>query len=114
MTEDIGAVRRLHGMMQTLLAERLGSLPVEPHGPREIVTEPDAIEAMFQLSAVLDETEATGLVVTERLVWASALLMVILDYVRPLPHAGSAGNNNDAVGEDVQEMVDALREGQLF
>lgn len=111
-SRDVGCVSRLYGMMQALMADRVGNTPADwaTYGARNIVSEDDAVEAVIQIAAALDQSIQDGVLDREKLAFAGAVLMVLRDYVRPLPGVSSS-RSSDAVGDDLQEMVDALREG---
>src|SRR4051794_1370749 len=53
---DVGCERRLFGLMQALLAARVGrDVDWEAKPPRGVVTEVDATEALLQVAMVIDE-----------------------------------------------------------
>ena len=109
-TDEVGCVRRLYGLMQSLMSSRAGGEVDWDAGPaRGIVTQVDAVEAVIQVAAAIDETLQTGQVRRERLEFAGAALMVVREHVRTLPYASSP-HGGDAVGDDLREMVEAMRE----
>jgi len=74
---------RLHGMMQALMGayanrEVLPSVPV-----RSAVEEQDALDAVMQLAAAIDEFTQAGAIPPGRGVHAEAMLMVVRDYIEP-------------------------------
>jgi len=58
----------------------------------------------------LDQATQDGRLDRERLAFAGATLMVLRRYVRRLPQVASS-RASDAVGDDLREMVAALRDG---
>jgi len=107
---DVGCERRLFGLMQALLAARVGrDVDWEAKPPRGVVTEVDATEALLQVAMVIDEALGEQRLDAQRLVHAAACLMVARDYIRPLPEAPSA-RTAEPVSDDLREMVAALRQ----
>ena len=101
---------RLYGMMQALMASRVGTeVEWEASPPRGIVTTVDAVEAVVQVAAVLDEAAQAGAIDRDRAAFAVAMLMVIRDHVSPLPRV-TPDSREDPVGSDLQVLVTALRE----
>jgi hypothetical protein len=82
---DVGAERRLYGMMQHLMARMANQMPPEVPPERGVVTLQDALDAVMQVAAVIDEETQADRVPLERSVHAAAMLMVIRDYIQPLP-----------------------------
>lgn len=105
---DVGAERRLYGMMQLLMARMAQQVPNEVPPWRGVVTQQDALDAVLQVGAVIDQAAQAGQIPAEASVHAAAMLMVIRDYVQPLP-PGAEPNGPDPVTPDLQEMSEALR-----
>ena len=106
---DIGAGNRLYGMMQHLMSLAAdGQLP-GPARARGVVTRKDALDASLQLAAVIDEATQAGRIPPERGVHAASMLMLVRDYVKPLPHIPGDGDT-DQVTPDLAEMAAALRQ----
>jgi hypothetical protein len=102
---------RLYRTMQSLLIE-YGHQRVPVTGsPRAVVDEQDAVDAIVNLAAYLDGNARAGRLARNDADHMAAMLMVVRDYVRPLPSggAGTPGAVSDAVAEDLREMVSALR-----
>ena len=77
--------------------------------PRNVVEEDDVLDAVIQIAAAVDEMAQAGLIPTERATWIASLLMVVRDYVRPLPPGIAADGITDRATADIVEMVTALR-----
>ena len=54
-------------------------------GPRGVVQRQDALDAVIQLAAVVDEAVQAGAIPVERGMHAAAMLMVLREFVQPLP-----------------------------
>jgi hypothetical protein len=76
--------------------------------PRNVVELQDALDAVMQLAAVIDEHAQAGNIPADRAKHAAAMLMVIRDYIQPLPVGGD--ESHDQVAPDLAEIVDSLRE----
>lgn len=106
----MGCVERLYGLMQTLMSARIGGDVLWHTSPaRDIVTQVDAADAIVQVAAAIDEALHEQQVNPQRMAFAGAALMVVREYVRPLP-AVSSDRSDDAVGDDLRQMVKDLRE----
>jgi hypothetical protein len=111
MPQDVGWTNRLYQMMLALMTNYAGEDVEWPSGSkRGIVTEDDALHAVMHVAAVVDEALQERLLDRDRAMACGAALMVLRDYVRPLPVASSPGGN-DTVGNDLREMVTTLRAG---
>jgi hypothetical protein len=92
-------------MMQMVMASyAAGRLVIGPK--RGIVEREDAMDAIVQIAATVDEWLQSGLVPEERALNAMLMLMVIRDLVAPLP---DIGEDELLLRRDLQEAVDALR-----
>jgi hypothetical protein len=80
-----GADRRLHGMMQHLMAAYAQQLAPERPDPRGVVELQDALDAVIHLAAVIDEATQAGRITVARGQHAAAMLMLVREYVQPLP-----------------------------
>jgi hypothetical protein len=105
---DVGAERRLYGLMQVLLARMAQQVPNEVPPWRGVVTQQDALDAVLQVAAVIDQISQSGQFPAEAGIHAAAMLMLIREYVQPLPH-GAEPNGRDPVTPDLQELSEALR-----
>jgi hypothetical protein len=100
--------QRVYGIMQFLLAHYANRRTPESPAPRGIVAEQDALDAVLQVAAVIDEYTQSGAIPVQRGVHAGAMLMVACDYIRPLP-PGISRDGTDRLTADLQELVNALR-----
>ena len=106
---DIGL--RLYGEMQSLLVSfATGAQPQVPP-ERQVVEQKDALDAVIHVAAALDELTQMGSIPTERGKWIVSLLMVLREYVEPLPPGLSEDGSTDLLTADLQEMVNVLRQG---
>jgi hypothetical protein len=105
---DPNAQRRLYGMMQRLLTHFAQGSETGSAPPRGVVTERDAVNAIVALAAAIDEPAQAGVLVRNRAAYMGALLMVIRDYVRPLP-VGESADGSDGATADLKTMVEAIR-----
>jgi hypothetical protein len=106
---DVGPDRRLYAMMQHLMVLAAHQELPEPASPRNIVTRDDALDAVLQLAAVIDEATQAGRIPAARGVTAAALLMLIRDYLQPLPAVPAEDGITDRVTPDLAEMARILR-----
>ncbi len=109
---DVGAEGRLYGMMQHLMVRTVHQMPPEIPSARGVVTLQAALDAVIQLAAVIDEATQAGWIPTERGVHAAAMLMMIRDYIQPLPRGLGADAATDLVTPDLEQLVVALREAK--
>jgi hypothetical protein len=108
MTSPVSLDRRLAGAAQQLLLARLSGAERAPASHRDVVHEQDAVDAtLLLLAAIQEQMQNRGLrqEVGSRMI---ALLMVIRDYVRPLP-SGIAADGSDLLTSDIAEMVQVVR-----
>jgi hypothetical protein len=107
---DVGAERRLFGMMQRLMTIAAhGEFPVAAPA-RGVVTHADSLDAILQIAAVIDEATQSGRIPPERGVHAAAMLMVVRDYIQPLPGVPTDDGTGDQVTPDLVELVMMLRQ----
>jgi hypothetical protein len=105
---DVLPNRRLYGMMQHLMiVAAQGRLP-DPAPPRDVVTTDYALGAVLQLAAVIDSAMQAGVIPREQADYGAAMLMVIRDYIKPLP-VGESAVSTDRVGDDLAAIVAELR-----
>lgn len=100
---------RVYGAMQTLMRYYANKQAPPSTQSRDVVELQDALEAVLQVAAVIDEFTQAGAIPQERGVHAGAMLMVVRDFLRPLP-PGIGGDGRDRLTEDLQELVDVLRD----
>ncbi len=96
-------------MMQQLMIQAAHGNVAEPAPPRGIVTTGDALDAVLQVAALISWGIEEEHIPAEMGLTAAASLMVIRDYIKPLP-VGPGGNGADGVGPDLAEMVRAIRD----
>ena len=106
---EIGAERRLHGMMHRLLAHRAQRVPAEVPPQRGVVSLQDALDAVMRVATVIDEETRAGGIPPGRGVHAAAMLMLIRDHLQPLPRGLITSGGPDMVTPDLQELTEALR-----
>ena len=106
---DIGAERRLHGMMHRLLAHRMQQVPPEVPPQRGVVSLQDALDAVMRIATVLDEETQAGGIPSGRGVHAAAMLMLIHDHLQPLPRGLITPDGPDMVTPDLQALAEELR-----
>lgn len=78
--------------------------------PRGVVTGENAREAVLLIAAAIDSAVQSGQMPAGGGVYAVALLMVVRDYLQPLP-ALSGPDGADKVTPDLAGMVNMLRQG---
>ncbi len=107
-----GADQRLYGMMQHLMAAYAQQQAPEQPDPRGVVELQDALDAVIQLAAVIDEETQAGRIPAIRAQHAAAMLMLIREYIQPLPRGLDADGVTDNLTTDLGAMVMALREAR--
>lgn len=100
---------RMYGMMQHLLTCFAQGIELDIPQPRDVVTKQDALDAVLQLAAAIDEQAQANAMDTERAVWVIQLLMVIREYIEPLPRGLAKDGVTDSFTADLQEMVEAIK-----
>jgi hypothetical protein len=85
-------------------AQGLGPIPIG--ADRGIIERQDALDAIAQLGALVDEAYNAGLISKDKASFGMLMLMVLQEYASPLPDAGSSEADLRA---DLTEAVDALR-----
>jgi hypothetical protein len=76
--------------------------------PRGVVTGDDAVDAVLQVAIVIGEAVTSGAIPPERGIHAQAMLMLVRDFVRPLP-PGLGADGTDMAAGDLQALARALR-----
>jgi len=107
-----GADQRLYGMMQHLMAAYARQQAPEKPDPRGVVELQDALDAVIQLAAVIDEAIQDGRIPAARGQHAAAMLMVVREYIQALPRGLDADGVTDNLTTDLGAMVMALREAR--
>lgn len=103
---------RLYGMMQRLMVIAAQELPADVPEARGVVTKQDALDAVLQLAGAIDMPTQSGQIPVDYARWLASLLMVIREYIQPLPAGLSVeedGNYLDLATEDLRKMVEAIR-----
>ncbi|MBY8880896.1 hypothetical protein [Actinacidiphila acidipaludis] len=111
---------RMYRVMQQLLTEYAQQRVAGSAPRRDVVQEQDALDAVLNLAAVLDRNRQDGTLPPNDAQHMAALLMLVRDYIRPLPAAPAGGSGTDAgtgtedpeadaVTEDLRIFVDGLR-----
>jgi len=93
-------------MIKIMSTYAQGFGPIPLGDARGIIERQDALDAIAQLAALVDETYNAGLISRDKASFGMLLLMVLQEYVSPLPDAGDSEANLRA---DLTEAVDALR-----
>ena len=98
----------MYSMMQLLMTRMAQQVPGEVPPWRGVVTQQDALDAVLQVAAVIDQGTRSGQIPAEAGIHAAAMLMLVREYVQPLPRdAGPDGP--DPVTPDLRELSEALR-----
>jgi hypothetical protein len=93
-------------MIKIMATYAQGQGPIPLGNAREIIERQDALDAIAQLAALVDETYNAGLISENKASFGMLLLMVLQEYVSPLP---DAGDSEDQLRGDLEEAVNALR-----
>jgi hypothetical protein len=110
--QPVDADQRLYGMMQHLMTAYAGQQAPETPDPRGVVELQDALDAVIQLAAVIDEATRAGRIPLARGWHAASMLMLVREYIRPLPRGLDADGVTDGLTIDLAGMVMALREAR--
>lgn len=108
MTSQIPLDRRLYGIAQQLMIAMVSGREPEPGPRRDVVSEQDAVDAALLLLAAIQEQLQANRIRTDAANRMIALLMLVRDYVRPLP-PGIAADGTDRFTSDLAEMVEVVR-----
>ena len=95
-------------MMQHLIAACAQQQAPEKPDPRGIVELQDALDAVIQLAAVIDEATQADRIPADRGQHAAAMLMLVREYIQPLPRGLDADGVTDSLTTDLGAMVMAL------
>lgn len=93
-------------MIKIMMTYEQGLGPIPIGSPRGIIERQDALDAVAQLSAVVDESYNAGFISKGKASFCMLLLMVLQEYISPFP---SAGPNEADLRSDLTAAVDALR-----
>ena len=97
----------LYGLMQNYMGAYANGLEPPAGEPRGVVELEDALDAVMQATAVIDQFTQSGDIPTDRGMHAAASLMVLREYVRPAPPSEEDGI--DLLAEDLKQIVEAQR-----
>ena len=112
VSEPVAADERLYETMRRLMVLYADRQASEIAGPRGVVKRQDALDAVIQLAAVVDEAVQAGAIPVDRGMHAAAMLMVLREFVQPLPPAWDGDGCTDYLVTDLAMMVTALREAR--
>ncbi len=112
MSEPVAADERLYATMLRLLVRYAHRQTSEIPGSRDVVNRQDALDAVIQIGAVVDEAVQAGAIPVDRGMHAAAMLMVLREFVQPLPPDWDADGCTDYLVDDLAMMVTALREAR--
>lgn len=105
---DAFAEQRLYAMMQLLLSRMAQHVPNDVPPWRGVVTQQDALDAVLQVAAVIDQATQAGQIPLGAGIHAAAMLMLVREYVQALP-GGSEADGPDPVTRDLSALTRALR-----
>jgi hypothetical protein len=112
VSEPVSADERLYATMRRLLVVYAHRQASEIPGPRDIVQRQDALDAVIQLAAVVDKAVQAGAIPVARGMHAAPMLMVLREFVQPLPPDWDGDGCADYLNDDLAMMVTALREAR--
>jgi hypothetical protein len=112
VSEPVAADERLNATMRALMVVYADRQASESLGPRGVVQRQDALDAVIQLAAVVDEAVQADAIPVDRGMHAAAMLMVIREFVQPLPPVWDGDGCTDYLEGDLATMVTALREAR--
>ncbi len=112
VSEPVAADERLYATMRRLMVVYADRQASEVPGPRGVVKRQDALDAVIQLAAVVDEAVQAGAIRVDRGMHAAAMLMVLREFVQPLPPDWDGDGCTDYLKDDLAMMVTALREAR--
>ena len=98
---------RLYGAGQQLVFAFLQGTERPPASPRDVVQEQDAVDAVVMVLATIQEQLQASRIRPEVGTRMAALLLLVRDFVRPLPAGTTAGY--DLLTADLAEMVEVVR-----
>jgi len=105
---DVGPEQRLYDMMQHLLILAANERRPDVPAARGVITRDDALDAVLQVAAVIDEATQAGHIPGDRGAHGAAMLMLVREYIQSLP-AVPGDNGTDKVTPDLTELARLLR-----
>jgi hypothetical protein len=112
VSEPVAPDERLYATMLRLLVGYADRQAAEIPGPRGVVERQDALDAVIEVAAVVDEAVHAGGIPVDRGMHAAAMLMVLREFVQPLPPEWDGDGCTDYLNDDLALMVTALREAR--
>jgi hypothetical protein len=112
VSEPVSADERLYAAMQRLMVAYADRQASEVPSPRGVVKRQDSLDAVIQVAAVIDEAVQAGAIPVDRGMHAAAMLMVLREFVLPLPPDWDGDGCTDYLVDDLAMMVMALREAR--
>jgi hypothetical protein len=110
ISAELARQNRLYGMMQFLLTHAgQGTAPAEPP-PREIVQQHDARAAVLMLATAIDQHAQAGTFPVDQALFMAEMLMLIRDFIQPLPPGVAEEDGPDLVDADLRTAVAEMRE----
>jgi hypothetical protein len=105
---DIGPEQRLYRTMQDLLTTAAHEQLPEIPAARNAVTREDALDAVLQLAAIIDDTTQEERWPAAQGVHGAAMLMIIREYIKALPPE-LMPDGTDRATSDLTELAGTLR-----
>jgi len=112
VSEPVAADERLYATMVRLMVAYADRRTSEIPGPRGVVEHQDALDAVIQVAAVVDEAVHNGAIPLDRGMHAAAMLMVLREFVQPLPPDWDGDGCTDYLNDDLAMMVTLLRDAR--
>lgn len=100
---------RLYGMMQFLMTAAAQRAEPMKSAPRGIVSEQDALTAVLGLAAAIDEPAQAGRLPRNQAEHMAEMLMVIREFIKPLPPGVAEEGGPDLVNADLTDAVGEIR-----
>jgi hypothetical protein len=100
--------RRLYDAARHLLVAAIDGADPTAEEPRETVSEQDALDAIVLLLAAIQEQVNASRIQPESGARMAALLMLIREFVRPLPPV-IAADGTDLIAGDLAELAQVVR-----
>ena len=111
-SEPVAADERLYAAMLRLVVMYADRQTSEIPGPRNLVKHQDALDAVILIGAIIDEAVHSGAIDVDRGLHAASMLMVLREFIEPLPPDWDWDGCSDYLEEALAIMVTALREAR--